>query len=73
MTFETFLLMHYGESYSQANVKAKKKLKTQALKELMQLFNIKQPSIWAWDKNGIPADRAIEIVKHYKLDPSCLL
>ena len=73
MDYNKYLQLRYGSNYLNADEKKKKRMKSDSVKELMEIFNIKQPSVWVWTKNGIPADRAIEIVKHYKLDPSCLL
>ena len=73
MNFETFMSLRFGEEYHSAEPKQVKKLKTQSVQELMQLFSLRQPSVWAWTKTGIPADRAIEIVKHYKFAPEVLL
>ena len=71
MDFEIFMKLRFPE-YEQEPKKTSK-LKTQAVKELMELFSLRQPSVWAWMQNGIPADRAIEIVRHYKFDPAVLL
>jgi hypothetical protein len=78
MQFETFMKLRFGPEYIQKpktpeNVKKQNTLKTQAVKELMELFSLRQPSVWAWIQKGIPADRAIEIVRHYKFDPAVLL
>lgn len=78
MDFEIFMKLRFGPEYIQKpktpeNVKKQNTLKTQAVKELMELFSLRQPSVWAWMQNGIPADRAIEIVRHYKFDPAVLL
>lgn len=78
MDFEIFMKLRFGPEYIQKpktpeNVKKQNTLKTQAVKELMELFSLRQPSVWAWTKTGIPADRAIEIVKHYKFAPEVLL
>ena len=72
MQFETFMKLRFPE-YEEQEPKETKKLKTQAVQELMELFSLRQPSVWAWMQNGIPADRAIEIVRHYKFDPAVLL
>lgn len=72
MNYEQFLRLRYDD-YGNLTPKEQKKVKTDSVKELMKLFGISQPSVWAWTRLGIPADRAIEIVKYYKLDPSCLL
>lgn len=71
MDFEIFMKLRFPE-YEQ-EPKENSKLKTQAVKELMELFSLRQPSVWAWMQKGIPADRAIEIVRHYKFDPAVLL
>ena len=71
MDFEIFMKLRFPE-YEQ-EPKETSKLKTQAVKELMELFSLRQPSVWAWMQNGIPADRAIEIVRHYEFDPAVLL
>ena len=71
MDFEIFMKLRFPE-YGQES-KEISKLKTQAVKELMELFSLRQPSVWAWMQKGIPADRAIEIVRHYKFDPAVLL
>ena len=78
MQFETFMKLRFGDEYikkpkSPENIKKQNTLKTQAVKELMELFSLRQPSVWAWMQKGIPADRAIEIVRHYKFDPAVLL
>ena len=73
MNFETFMSLRFGDEFKTSEPKQVKKLKTQCVQELMQLFSLRQPSVWAWTQNGIPADRAIEIVKHYKFDPAVLL
>ena len=78
MDFEIFMIRRFGPEYIQKprtpeNVKKQNTLKTQAVKELMELFSLRQPSVWAWMQKGIPADRAIEIVRHYKFDPAVLL
>lgn len=74
MNFETFMKLRFGDEYeSPKDPKDSKKLKTQAVQELMKLFSLRQPSVWAWMQNGIPADRAIEIVRHYEFDPEVLL
>lgn len=72
MQFETFMKLRFPE-YAEQESKENKKLKTQAVQELMELFSLRQPSVWAWMQNGIPADRAIEIVRHYKFAPEVLL
>ena len=72
MRFETFMKLRFPE-YEEQEPKETKKLKTQAVKELMELFSLRQPSVWAWMQNSIPADRAIEIVRHYEFDPAVLL
>lgn len=78
MHFETFMKLRFGDKYiknptTPENIKKQNTLKTQAVKELMELFSLRQPSVWAWIQNGIPADRAIEIVRHYKFSPEVLL
>lgn len=78
MQFETFMKLRFGDKYiknptTPENIKKQKDQKTIAVKELMDLFSLRQPSVWAWMPNGIPADRAIEIVRHYKFDPAVLL
>ena len=72
MDFEIFMKLRFPE-YEEQEPKENSKLKTQAVKELMELFSLRQPSVWAWMQKGIPADRAIEIVRHYKFDPAVLL
>ena len=78
MQFETFMKLRFGPEYikkptTPENIKKQNNLKTQAVKELMELFSLRQPSVWAWIQKGIPADRAIEIVRHYKFSPEVLL
>lgn len=78
MDFEIFMKLRFGPEYIQKpknpeNVKKQKDQKTIAVKELMELFSLRQPSVWAWMQNGIPADRAIEIVRYYGFDPVVLL
>ena len=53
--------------------RATKKQPADLNKELQQMFSITQPSVSEWWKSGIPANRQIEIVKKFKLDPKILI
>lgn len=49
-----------------------KKDKQELNKEICSHFNISQVAVFYWWNTGIPANRQIEIVKHFKLDPKIL-
>ena len=59
MDYNKYLQLRYGSNYLNADESERKRMKSDSVKELMEIFNIKQPSVWVWTKK-LPCDTPID-------------